>query len=120
MWGKIKSWFRKDRIVSCVTAQLPYLPEPLKLKHGPLLATIETWSDGTVVASIPALALYEEGDSDILALDGLAEEIGEFAVGTKVLNDHEVLGGPLLLQWRGLLEMVDISGLDNPRKGESA
>ena len=99
-------------MTTCVSAHLPLLPYPLKLKHGPLLVTLETWSDGTVVARIPALALYADGETDTLALDELGEEILDFASSTKrFITTHEVRGGPLLQQWKGLLEMVDITGL---------
>jgi hypothetical protein len=85
----------------------------LKLKHGPILATIETWSDGTVVARIPALAMYADGESDALALSDLGNEILSFAVGVRgLLTSGGKLAGPLLRQWTGLNEIVDCSPLE--------
>lgn len=99
-------------LVSSIPSQLPYLPEPLKLRHGPISITIETWSDGTVAASIPSLALYATADSDTLAISDLADEILSFAVGVQELLDKGgKIAGPLQRQWAGLSEFVDVTAL---------
>jgi hypothetical protein len=95
--------------MKAVTAQLATIPEPYRLRHGPLLATIETWSDGTVVARMPALALYADAESDVLALNALADEIAE--LGTSVqqaLARGETLGGPLARRWAAFLALVEV------------
>ena len=103
---------RQPTLLHVVNAQLPILPEPLRLLHGPLLATVETWSDGTVVARLPVAALYGEGDSDTLALDDLAEGIGDFVASvSELLRNGDQIGGPLATQWRALIAMVDVSAV---------
>ena len=103
---------KEPYMVTTVNAQLPFLPEPLKLRHGPIQVTVETWSDGDVEARIPALALSGEGENDTLALGDLAEEILSFAVGVReLLDEGGVLAGPLLQQWNGLSELVDVTNL---------
>ena len=48
-----------------------------------------------MVASIPALALYANGENDTLALNELAKEIFDFALGVKVLlRERGTLAGP--------------------------
>ena len=109
---EIGTKYAEPTIVHCVNAQLPVLPDPLRLLHGPLLATVETWSDGSVVARIPSLALYAAEESDTLALAELAEEVLAFATDVfKMLANHEEIAGPLDYQWRALIAMVDVSGL---------
>ena len=99
-------------LLNAVTAQLPYLPSPLKLRHGSLLVTVETWSDGSTVARIPTLALSASGENDTMALNELAQEISDFAIGVKILlREAGKLCGPLLVQWTGLNELVDTSAL---------
>lgn len=101
----------KDRIVSSVSAQLPTLPAPLRFLHGPLLVTIETWSDGTVVARFPAGRIYGEGHDDASALEALAERIAEF-VETHLLHAHAGrLGGTLVKQWAAITAMIDVSAV---------
>lgn len=94
-----------------VTAQLPAVPAPLQLVAGPLLVTIETWSDGTVVARIPSASLYGEGKSDVLALDALAESTLEFATSVKRIQLRSPIGGGLKKQWEAFMGLVDVSRL---------
>ena len=102
----------EPNIVSTVNAQLPRLPSPLRLIHGPLLATVETWSHGIVVARLPLAALYAEGDNDSVALAELGQEILEFAQAVSAkIADGEQIAGPLEYQWRALTSVVDVSGL---------
>jgi len=96
------------RLVSC--AQLPLLPSPLRLKHGPLLVTLKWWGDGSVVADLPCCALYGEGETDTAAIEDLADTILDWASGTAKLG-RENLGGALLRQWDSLISLVDVSGL---------
>ena len=104
----------KDRILTSVTAQLPTLPAPLRLMHGPLLVTIETWSDGVVVARFPAARLHGEAHDDTSAMESLSERIAEF-VGTHLLHAHAgKLGGTLAKQWVAVTAMVDVSAVRVP------
>jgi hypothetical protein len=104
----------KDRILTSISAQLPTLPGPLRFIHGPLLVTIETWSDGVVVARFPAARLYGEGHDDASAMDSLSERIAEF-VETHLLQAHAGrLGGTLAKQWAALTAMVDVSAVHVP------
>lgn len=104
----------KDRILTSITAQLPMLPAPLRLIHGPLLVTIETWSDGIVVARFPAARLYGEGHDDASAMESLAERLVEH-VNTHLLHAHAgKLGGTLARQWGALTAMVDVSAVRVP------
>lgn len=101
----------KDHVVTSVSAQLPWLPAPLRLIHGPLLVTIETWSDGTVVARFPAGRIYGEAEDDAAALEALAERIAEF-VETHLLHALAgKLGGTLAKQWAVLTAMIDVSAV---------
>lgn len=103
-----------DRVVSTVSGQLPALPTPLRLIHGPLLVTIETWSDRTVVARFPAARLFGEGPDDTSALESLAERIAEF-IEVHLLHAHAgELGGTLAKQWAALTAMIDVSGVRVP------
>jgi hypothetical protein len=72
-------------VVSSGNAILPVLPSPLVLKHGPLLVTVESWSDGTVVARLPCAALHGDGESDTAAIEDLAASIYDFIVSTSEL-----------------------------------
>ena len=101
----------KDRILTSVSAQLPTLPAPLRFIHGPLLVTIETWSDGTVVARFPAGRLFGEGHDDAVAMEALSFRIAEF-VETHLLHAHAgKLGGTLAKQWAALTAMIDVSAV---------
>lgn len=101
--------YPEDRIVSTVTAQLPLLPDPLRLSYGPLLVTIETWSHGVTVARLPAAILVGEGRDDREALEALAENIAEFVEVHLPHAQAGRLGGTLAKQWASLSAMVDIS-----------
>lgn len=104
----------KDRAIASITAQLPILPAPLRLIHGPLLVTIETWSDGMIVARFPAARLFGEGHDDASAMEALSERIAEF-VETHLLHAHAgKLGGTLAKQWSALTAMVDVSAVRIP------
>lgn len=104
----------KDRILASVTAQLPTLPAPLRLIHGPLLVTIETWSEGGTVARFPAARLYGEGHDDASAMEALSERIAEF-VESHLLHAYAgKLGGTLAKQWSALTAMVDVSAVRVP------
>jgi hypothetical protein len=103
--------YHEDRLVSTVTAQLPLLPAPLRLLHGPLLVTIETWSYGVTVARLPAAALIGEGEDDRSALEALAENILEFVEGHLPHAQAGRLGGALAKQWASLTAMVDVSAV---------
>jgi hypothetical protein len=104
----------KDRILASVTAQLPTMPAPLRLIHGPLLVTIETWSDGGTVARFPAARLYGEGHDDASAMEALCARIAEF-VETHLLHAYAgKLGGTLAKQWSALTAMVDVSAVRVP------
>lgn len=95
-----------------VSAILPTVPSPLRLRGGPLLITIDSWSDATVVARLPAAVLQAEGESEILAIDALCEEFLCFAVAmTGAVASGKVLGGPLLARWERFTAMVDTSGI---------
>lgn len=102
----------KAAVTSCVNAIIPSLPAPLSLKHGPLLVTVETWSDDSVVARLPVVGLYGEGESDTSALDGLRGEIFAFVADlVELQKDGGVLAGPLKEQWDDISALVDSSGL---------
>lgn len=106
---------KESRIVSTVNAQLALLPEPLKLIHGPLLATIETWSSGTVVARLPVPPIYGEGDTDTEALCDLADEALVYAESViAMVNEGTELGGPALQFWQSFRAVVDVSALEHP------
>lgn len=114
--GPLSDALPKDRVISSVSAQLPTLPAPLRLIHGPLLVTIETWSDGVVVARFPAGRIFGEGHDDAAALEALSERIAEF-VGTHLLHAHAGnLGGTLAKQWASLTAMVDVSAVRIPKE----
>lgn len=103
--------FPKDRILTSVSAQLPTLAAPLHFIHGPLLVTIETWSDGTVVARFPAGRIFGEGHDDAAAMEALSERITEF-VETHLFHAHAgKLGGTLAKQWTALTAMIDVSAV---------
>ena len=101
----------EDRVMHVVVAHLSWLPEPLRLRHGPLLVTIETWSDGVVQARWPETTLFGEGESDVLALDALRERIAEFARDMVPRVATAKIGGPLLRQWKAFGALVDLSSL---------
>jgi hypothetical protein len=108
--------YRGDHVVSSVTAQLPLLPAPLRLLHGSLLVTIETWSYGVTVARFLAARLFGEGHDDASAVEALGERIAEF-VETHLLHAQAGrLGGTLARQWAALTAMVDISAVRVPRR----
>ena len=90
------------------TAQLPTLPGALRLRHGPLLITVETWSDGVVVARLPAAALWGEGENDAMALHDLGENIATFIGDVRrVLGRGEGIGGALQAQWLSVMALID-------------
>jgi hypothetical protein len=96
-------------IVSTVSALLPLLPPPLALRHGPLMVTVESWSDGSVVARLPCAALYGSGDSDTAALEDLGSVIFDFVQSVAALIARkEVIGGPLKRDWENVVALVDI------------
>lgn len=101
----------EDTVVRAVNTHLALLPAPLKFKQGPLLVTIETWSDGVTQARWPETALYGEGASDALALDALRERIAEFAQDMVSRMARATVKGPLLQQWGAFVELIDVSGL---------
>lgn len=113
----ISTTVAKDRVISSITAQLPLLPAPLRFIHGPLLVTIETWSDGVIVARFPAARLFGEGHDDASAMEALSNRIAEF-VETHLLHAHGGrLGGTLAKQWSALTAMVDVSAVQIHAEG---
>lgn len=99
-------------ITHAVNAQLPFLPAPLRLLHGPLMVTVESWSDGTVVARIPSPPIYSDAENDTLALMALGDEILEYAESVlELLSIGEELAAPTAYQWETFKSLVDISGL---------
>lgn len=92
-----------------VTAQLPLLPPPLGLLHGPLLVSLHYWND-TVEADFPACALTGEGETDTAALEDLGQVMLDWAQGVAELGEDN-LGGALLRQWQAFKAMVDVSKL---------
>jgi hypothetical protein len=92
-------------------AQLPVLPEPLRLLHGPLLLVLKWWRDGTISASLPVCALYGDGETEFSAIADLSDTILEWASGIVSSGGSDALGGPLLQQWRAFEALVDVSGL---------
>jgi len=100
-------------LIGCSVAQLPVLPEPLSLKHGPLLISVEKWSDGSVIARLPATRLHAYGDTEASALAALAEDIAEAVVDlTTGPNGTVRLGGAMLDTWRALCALIEGPGLD--------
>lgn len=97
-------------VLRSVTAQLVTLPEPLRLRHGPILVTIETWSDDSVVARLPAARLDAVSHDDATAIDELGDEIFSFLVAALVTFKGNV-GGVMARQLATLLELIDASGL---------
>ena len=96
-----------------ITVMLPVLPEPLKLRHGPLLINIEHWSDGVVVARLPAAALSAQADTQAVAMEGLAQEIADTVHDlTQGPRKDVPLGGAMLDCWRALSALIEAPGLD--------
>lgn len=92
-------------------AHLPLLPEPLKLKHGPLLVIMKVWSDARVQAELPVCGLYGQGDDDAAALQDLAENIKDFAHYTVHIARADSIAGPLKRHWAAFTALVDVSDL---------
>jgi hypothetical protein len=103
----------RDSVLRSVTAQLATVSSPLRLLHGPILVTVETWSDGMVQARWPETTLYGEGETDIFALHALRERMLDFAKRLVALGPAE-LAGPLHRQWLAFRAMVDVSELGLP------
>jgi hypothetical protein len=102
----------EPKLVHQVAALLPTLPAPLRLLHGPLLATVETWSDGTVYAHLPAARLYGSGTDSAEALDDLAAEILSSAQHLSRLHrEGKRFGGAAAKTWTALEALVDMSAL---------
>jgi hypothetical protein len=97
--------------VHVATAQLPLLPEPLRLKCGPLLVTLQWWGGGVVKADLPCCALFGEGETDTAALEDLGVTMLDWASGIVALGGRDRLGGALLRQWDAFVALVDVSGL---------
>ena len=93
-------------------AMLLELPKPLRLLHGPIPVTVETWADGSVVARWPEAALYGEGESEVAALWDLAETLHD-AVSLVVAD--RAGGGDLAdalgERWRALTALVGVGDL---------
>jgi hypothetical protein len=99
-------------MLSAVNAILPVLPAPLALTHGPLIVTIETWSDGSVVARLPCAALYGSGDSDTAALEDLGIVISDFIGSMRgLVGADKAIAGPLKRDWENVSALVDMSQL---------
>jgi hypothetical protein len=104
---------REPVLAGTTTAILPILREGMALRHGPLLVTIDVWSDGSVVAKLPAARLHAYGETAADALSSLADEIAETVEDLARGPHHEVrLGGAMLDTWRTLSALVDFPGLD--------
>jgi len=106
---KLAFWKKEEELDYTTTVQLPLLPPPLKLKQGPLLVTLELWSDGTndtYVADLPLVAVYGEGPCPQLALMDLAEEILEFASHMKHRATQQK---EYYWEWRAFCELVDVT-----------
>jgi hypothetical protein len=97
--------------VHVANAQLPVLPEPLGLRHGPLLVTLQWWDKGVVKADLPCCALFGEGETDTAALEDLGETMLDWARGIVELGGREKLGGALLRQWDMFVALVDVARL---------
>lgn len=67
----------EDRVVRISVAQLSALPHGHALVGGPLIITIEEWSDGSFAARWPEARLAGGGESDSDALHDLAGNIVE-------------------------------------------
>jgi hypothetical protein len=91
-------------------AILPLLPEPLQLRHGPLIVTLQWWADGAVVADLPICALSGQGATDTEALENLGSIMLDWAAGLKKLGDENI-GGALQRQWLAFQALVDVSRL---------
>lgn len=94
-------------IVYVVNAQLVTLPAPLRLKV-PIIATVETWSDGVVAARFPAAALYGEAATDTEALRQLGIAVFDFVNDLRDLQKENPIGGGLLEQWNAVLAVVEV------------
>jgi hypothetical protein len=95
-------------VLHAVTAQLAVFPDFLKLKHGPLLVVLETWSDGLTVARWPEGRFHGEGSCDADAIRDLAENIEEFVKDINEIRKTHKLAGAALEQWRAITAMFDI------------
>jgi hypothetical protein len=95
-------------ILHVVTAQLAVFPDTLKLRYGPILVALETWTDGVVVARWPEGRLYGEGSCDTDAIRDLADNIEECAMRICEICKTHKLGGAALEQWRAISAMFCI------------
>lgn len=98
-----------DPIVERHGAGLLVLTGKLRPKAGPIFVTFETWSDGRVVARLPAARLYGEGASEADAMDALAEKIEDFWETAAPFAKDGNLGGVVALQWALLQELAEAS-----------
>jgi hypothetical protein len=107
-------------IDTTITVMLPVLPAPLKLRHGPLLINIEHWSDGVVVARLPAAALSSQADTQAQAMAGLAQDIADTVLDlTQGAHKDAPLGGAMLDCWRALSALIEAPGLDGRDRSRS-
>ena len=107
--GAVSATVADPRVISVVNAHLPSLPSPLRLAAGPLLVTLESWSDGTVVASLPVCGLWADADSDTRAIRALSAEISAFVTDVQsILACGRPLGGELAERWTALSALVHV------------
>ena len=104
---------RPATLVACVNASLPVLRAPLTLRYGPLLVSIDHWSDGSVVARLPAARLHAYGSTEAEALSFLGEDIADLVLDlTTGEHAQRRLGGAMLEAWRVLSALVEAPELD--------
>lgn len=100
----------RHRVFGLAKATIAVLPCPLRLLHGPLPVTLETWSYGVVVAHLDDVGLWADGTSADEALIAISAEVAEFFADVSDATAKGVLlGGPLAKQWATLCALVAAS-----------
>lgn len=89
-------------LMTAVPAYVAVFPQHLKLKHGPLLAVIETWSDGVVAARWAEGRLYGEGACDADAIRALVDNIADCLADLNAAQKTHRLAGAAMEQWMAL------------------
>lgn len=85
---------------------LVVLPAPLRLRHGPVVATLERYDDGDVVASLPALHLCGVRKSEAWALAALGEAVRDFWQEVAPMAKAGLLENVLARQWAAFEALV--------------
>ncbi len=90
-------------------AHLLFVPEPLRLRQGPIPVVVRLWTDGLYEAHMTDALLYGEGEDEAEALDSLRANLIDSWVRLESLSMSHRLGRAPARTWLALRSMLEVA-----------